>query len=155
LRNFGHSAAVRIEPYFWLVYMRPGTNEDFTKPFDYQREMWREQSSAEELYNPYLASALFPGDEPRSIQFSVRGRAINEGEFYPADGTPDDVAPVLVGCIDYQFVFPAEHHQTGFAYDICRYDSRQPHVCPAIRVGKEVPLSALKIVERSDGTYVN
>lgn len=64
----------------------------------------------------------------------------------PFPDRPNDnyISPVLVGCVDYQFTFSPEHHQTMFAYNVCRADPKTP-MGLVVKIGDDVLVSNLRL----------
>lgn len=66
--------------------------------------------------------------------------------------------PVLTGCLDYQFTFKSEHHQTGFTYALSRSDPGNIHGngwSYEFEPMTTIPADKLRLEEQSYGRYAD
>ena len=149
LKNIGHSIATDI-------YLRPQMmaqifgQSTFLDPINRQTE-WCDKVRKERPERRFLKT-LFPDDdtwESTSLQ-------INKLEIDSAFGTYPNmlqqqgnfVAPIVYGCVNYQFPFSKEVHQTRFAFVISAINSKRPpspHESYPFVVGRNVPESGITI----------
>jgi hypothetical protein len=82
-----------------------------------------------------LSYAIFPDDD-YTVHYGngVIGDDVERGRI----GNTEMFSMYLVGCVDYQFVGHAAHHQTRFAYEVIP----RGH---SLKIGENVPMENLTL----------
>jgi len=145
LKNIGHSIATGI-------YLRPqlmGNTFDqqiFDRPFDRQTE-WCDKVRKEAPRARWLKT-LFPGDDT----WQGMGLELTKEEIESSSATnpyPESrgkfILPMIYGCVNYQFPFSKEIHQTRFIFSISHPQPKDGSIPPSIRIGENVPISDMTI----------
>ena len=72
---------------------------------------------------------LFPAAPPmtQDINLSISKEVVAKTSV---KGSPQFLVPIVIGCIDYKFVFEDTHHQTGFIYTVQRSNRVRPEQPP-------------------------
>jgi hypothetical protein len=122
IKNIGHSVATNIENVMSADLPLLKCNDPIKQPIKDQKkmcDMWREvRSRPNSSVNPVV---LFPGQtyaENSHLEFSKT--QLDQARINPNRPTPVDFVTgvIIIGCIDYTFVFASEHHQTGYIMEV-------------------------------------
>jgi hypothetical protein len=145
LRNIGHSIATGI-------YLRPQMmgntfdNRVFSDPFTKQAE-WCENVK-KETPNPRMLKTLFPDEdtwEPMGLELT-REEIESSSATYPSkESLGKFITPLVYGCLNYQFSFSKDIHQTRFIFSISHPFPKDKSIPIPISIGKDVPTSDLVI----------
>jgi hypothetical protein len=142
LKNTGHSVAKDVWPDLKLLLRIPKIKGGPTDEVAEQRKL-SEEARKRNPEQRKLGFVIFPG----AIAVINMTLVLSHTEIENAKiGDQGFISPCLIGCVDYRFTFgpPAEHHQTGFIYDLL---NRQPYTPGmfAIQSGVEVPADQLQL----------
>ena len=98
---------------------------------------------------------LFPNRSIERIQpLQLHKSDIDEALAYsvPFQGNEKRVMPMIIGCIDYGFVFTPERHQTQFCWDVGQIFKEQPLFSKSIEIQGTVPLDELRLTYHPPNT---
>jgi hypothetical protein len=114
MRNTGHTPAMFVFPSAQL-FLRKGGLPDYLA----EQTRWCDRDRQQDFSPRNLGLTIFPGDTRAVPLFNVtvleeevREKTLPNGLLFPA----------VVGCINYQYVFSKEWHQSGFVYTIRKRD---------------------------------
>jgi len=115
MKNTGHTPAMFVfpSPHFFL---RRGGLPDYLA----EQKRWCDKDRQQEFSARNLGLTIFPSDTRAAPLFNVtvpeeevREKTLPNGWLFPA----------VVGCINYQYVFSKEWHQSGFVYRLRKRDT--------------------------------
>jgi hypothetical protein len=152
LRNVGNSVATRI-------YLRPQLmantfdNTLWERPFARQKD-WCDYVR-KETPNPDALKTLFPTDdawEPMGLQLTKEEIDSSSATFPLKELRGKLINPMVYGCVNYEFPFSKDVHQTRFMFSISRMIPNSPtsrafQATNPISVGGDVPEAEL-IIEK-------
>jgi hypothetical protein len=148
IKNIGHSVATNIRNIMSADLPARAGKDPLMQPIKDQKEMcdtWREVESRPN--SPHSSTVLFPDQtftEDTSLKFTKA--QLDQARIIPNRPTPVDyvTSVIVIGCIDYTFVFASEHHQTGYIMEMFK-PTPQNFGSLSIRIGENVPPSQLAI----------
>jgi hypothetical protein len=91
---------------------------------------------------------LFPNRSIERIQpLQLHKADIQEALIYsrPFEGNENRVMPIIVGCIDYGFVFTDERHQTQFSWEVGQFHEIEPFFTESIEAQGTTPAERLRL----------
>jgi len=113
LKNVGHSPALNVRFVSKII------------SFEHPDDLWKRQSEFCEFWkhrspvSGLPGKTIFPGDERPDGEIT----GMNAEELATALKTTSlqgKISMWLIACVDYQFYFPSEHHQTRYAFPLGR-----------------------------------
>jgi hypothetical protein len=152
VKNIGHSVATDI--YLSPQTMAPvwGGQQMFFEPVDRQTKYC--DDFRKQKFDRRWVKTLFPGDDT----WFYMGINIDKAEMKKAFAAntkafhqpPRGIAPIVYGCVNYQFKFSDEVHQTRFIFTISQRDPTgriqpRPNSALEIPLGDNLPASEVVI----------
>lgn len=141
--NVGNLPAVSIYTIAWLHFLNQ--NSDFLA----QVKQWRADACNLDKEYPSLGGSspiveiVYPGKAKKVLRsFST---PVEEGNL----GPDDQIAPVLVGCLLYQYSSSPVVHDAGFIFDIIRKDKHNSMT--QLTFGKQLPLDEVYLDDSWSG----
>jgi hypothetical protein len=152
MKNIGRSPAIAIDNGFSVIL--PKREALFTEPLAKQKELCDalRKRQAKPIETTGI-SILFPNEETSPLGFStsIPKEWIDQAALPPTATDPHRVifAGILVGCVDYQFTFTGNHHQTGYIYEISRREptARNPNFPYMLQIGVSLPPDRIILTE--------
>jgi hypothetical protein len=157
LKNVGRSVATNATVYVSVFVPPWEVSQHFNQPVERQRAL------CDKIQPHALTLMLFPDDvKPFNASITFSRAEIEANTIPPPPGMPippppgKRIAPVLFGCVDYQFSSLPKHHQTGFIYSIFRHEPANQGTLFAIVIGQELPIARIRLERWSfGGDYAN
>jgi hypothetical protein len=146
LTNIGRTVATGVTVNTEMLVV-PSGKAIFTEPEKRQKQFCSRIAQKPPATNQFT---MFPNDlKVLSAQVALSNVEMQQNTIpFPAKRTGKFIDPIIVGCIDYQyFPFP-DHHQTGFIFEVRRFETepsgqRVPFL--SIEVGRDLPASEMSL----------
>ena len=148
--NVGHSIAINIDSNFGVVNSNGlGTNQ-IEGVCSYLKTIPKTPGRGDTVFPGHSLIRNFLASIPKKDLRPVIG-----GWFPPPQGdVTERFAPIVFGCIDYQFDFSTEHHQTWFAYNVYVVDNAGRILNPPLGQG-DIPAQRVGMSQLGIGHWAN
>ncbi|HTC49828.1 MAG TPA: hypothetical protein VK722_21075 [Candidatus Aquilonibacter sp.] len=143
IKNIGQSIASNI-------YLRPQMmgnifgQQASVEPFTRQAE-WCD-SVRKETPDPRFLKTLFPHEDawqPMGLELTKEEIESSSATYPVGELKRKFIVPLVYGCVNYQFPFSKDIHQTRFIFNVSHPQPKDGSIPPMIRVGEDVPISNL------------
>jgi hypothetical protein len=154
IKNVGKSVATNIETPF-RIYPQAWGTDVFQEPIKQQADLCKGRLASGQ--NPSRL-ALFPDEqvtEGASGTFALSEAIEISKRTFPKELKYQGALPIIVGCVDYQFVTSPRHHQTGFIYQLIEFKPAFPNAGLFWDLAHmEIPTNEFRLERNFFGGYI-